>query len=152
MLTFLYVAYRPQICYIVRMKPIALPAEAILKTADREKALKQGLAYTEAVARGQANTAQVMLQTLAFSAQAADTAPMGTVQRQREFQNVKIMAEASDIVTKGLMDIAKVMAGFTAPHPHIMVNQQFNIQKPPRMKREEAPTIDAEAPAYSIFD
>lgn len=133
------------------MNPIALPAEAILPNADREKALRKGLAYTEAVAKSQANTAKKMLDVLGFAAQVADTATPGSSQRQREFQNVKVMAEASEIVTKGLMEIAKVMAGFTSPQPHIMVNQQFNIEKP-RRNKGEAVTIDAEAGAYSIFD
>jgi hypothetical protein len=131
------------------MNPIALPAEAILDTADRAKALRKGLTYTQAVAGKQAETAKVMLNTLAFSTQVADMQTPGTVQRQREFENVKVMAEATDIVTRGLMEVAKVMAGFTAPKPHMMI--QVNVGAP--VKRRGRPvTIDNEAPAYSILD
>jgi hypothetical protein len=81
----------------------------------------------------------------------ADKCEVGSVQRQREFQNVKTLAEATDTIAKGLIEVAKVMAGFTSPQPHTMVFQNINIEKP-RRNKGEAVTIEAERPASAIFE
>ena len=154
MLTFGGACFFTPLVYYKGMKrkqlPAQLPAHAALPQADRIAALRAGMAYTNAVAQRSAQTAQTMLETLAFSTMVADKAEVGTIGRQREFQNVETLTRASIALTECLMNVAKTMAGFTSPAPHTMV--QINNYDIPKPKRERGSvTIDASRPAVDAL-
>lgn len=136
------------------MKITKLPANApIVPLKKRAEMLAKGMIYTDQLAKQNANTATKMLQTLEFSTQVADTMPVGTHQRQREFQNVATLAEATNSVARTLLEAAKVMAGLSAVEPATVLLQQNNYYAPQKpRKKKGSVTIDNEAPAYTAFD
>lgn len=136
------------------MKPIALPANTpIVSHKKRAEMIVKGMIYTDQLAKQQVETATRMLQTLEFSTQVADTTMVGTHQRQREFQNVATLAEATNSVARTLLEAAKVMAGLSAVEPATVLLQQNNYYAPQKPKRKKGSvTIDNEASAFSVFD
>lgn len=136
------------------MKTFSLPAEtAIVPLEKRADMILKGMAYANEMAKQNTITVTKMMQTLEFSTQVADTMPVGTHQRQREFQNVETLAGATDRIARTLLEAAKVMAGLASEAPAqvlLMQNNYYSGRKP--KKRKGAITIDNSAPAYDAFE